>query len=83
MTINKKADVLLKELGIEEPDEIDVEAIAEYCGATIVYDELEGCEARIVGTGDRAIITVNSESSDERWLFFGCHELVHWFWIRG
>lgn len=50
---------LLDHLAIRQRDEIDVEAIAEYLGATVVYDELRGAEASIVGRGDRAIITVN------------------------
>jgi len=41
--VYKSPSRLLKELGITEPQEIDVEAIAQYCGATIVYERLEGC----------------------------------------
>lgn len=82
-TIHKKSDAILQELGIVEPYEIDMEAIAEHCGATIIYDKLEGCEARIVGTDERAIITVNSGSSVERQRFSGGHELGHWIWHRG
>lgn len=39
---------LLRDLGIREPKDLDIEAIAEYCGATVVYRPLEGCEARII-----------------------------------
>ena len=45
----KKAGELLWELGISAPDEIDIEAIAQYCGATIVYEELHGCVERFSG----------------------------------
>ena len=31
---------LLNELGITQPNEIDIEAISEHCGATVVYDKL-------------------------------------------
>lgn len=74
---------LLSELGIDEPEDIDVEAIAEYCKATIVYAPLTGCEARIIGHGDRAIITINEGSSPERKRFSAGHELGHWSHDRG
>jgi IrrE N-terminal-like domain len=72
------ADNLIKELGICEPQDIDVEAIAQYCNATVVYEHLTGCEARIVGNADRAIITVNSDSRRGRQRFSAAHELGHW-----
>lgn len=77
------ADRLIEELGITEPDEIDVEAIAQFCDATIVYEPLKGCEARILGTDSRAIITVNSDSPRPRQRFSGGHELGHWMRDRG
>lgn len=75
--------VLLKELGISEPQEINVEAIAQYCGATVVYEPLERCAARIVGHGDRAIITVHSGGQRSRQRFSAGHELGHWMRDRG
>jgi hypothetical protein len=74
---------ILDELGITEPSEIVIEAIAEYCGATIVYEPLEGSEARILGAGDRAIVTVNSTSPRPRQRFSAAHELGHWMRDRG
>lgn len=74
---------LLKELGISEPNEIDIEAIAHYCGATVLYEVLEGCAARIVGHGDRAIITVDSQEHRPRQRFSAGHELGHWMLDRG
>jgi hypothetical protein len=74
----KPPATLLEELGITEPQDIKIEAIAEYCKATIVYEPLRGCEARIIGRDDRAIITVNSNSLRERQRFSGAHELGHW-----
>lgn len=79
----KSPDELLTELGIDEPHEIQLEAIAQYCGATILYEYLEGCEARIVGNGDRAIISVNKNSMSERQRFSAGHELGHWMCDRG
>lgn len=74
---------IIEELGITEPTEIDIEAIAEYCGATIVYEPLEGSEARILGGNDHAIITVNESSPWARQRFSAAHELGHWMRDRG
>lgn len=74
---------LLEELGITEPHEIDLEAIAAFVGATIIVEPLQGTEARLVGTGDKAIITVNSNSSEQRQRFSIGHELGHWMHDRG
>jgi len=79
----KAPAVLLEELGITEPSELVIEAIAQHCGATIVYEPLDGCQARILGVGDRAIITVNSRSQPERRRFSAAHELGHWMRDRG
>ena len=69
---------LLQDLGITEPEEIDIEAIAQYCRATIQYKPLEGCQARIIGYGNRAIIAVSSSERRARQRFSGAHELGHW-----
>ena len=74
---------LLQELGIAKPEEIHLEGIAEHCGATIVYRRTVGCEARVVGYGDRAIITVNEAARPERRRFSAAHELGHWMRDRG
>ena len=69
---------LLNELGIVQPSEIDVEAIASHCGATVIYARLSGCEARIIGLKDRAIIRVRADVRPERQRFSVGHELGHW-----
>jgi hypothetical protein len=79
----KAPAALLDELGITEPSDIAIEAIAQHCGATIVYETLDGCEARILGCGDRAIITINADASRERQRFSAGHELGHWMRDRG
>jgi Zn-dependent peptidase ImmA (M78 family) len=79
----KTPATLLDELGIREPEDIAIEAIAQYCGATILYQPLQGAEARIVGSGDRAIITVNAAAARGRQRFSGAHELGHWMCDRG
>lgn len=74
---------VLSLLGITEPEDLDIEAIAYACGATIVPQPLTGCEANIIGFGDRAIITVNSNSIPTRRRFSSGHELGHWMKDRG
>ena len=69
------AETLLQELGVTEPSEIDLEAIAFYVNARIRYRSLDGCEARIVGNADQAIITVNQNSQWRRKRFSIAHEL--------
>jgi IrrE N-terminal-like domain len=74
---------ILSDLGIREPKDLDIEAIAVHCGALIQYKPLSGCEARIMGLDDSAIITINVNSSPERKRFSGGHELGHWMRDRG
>jgi Zn-dependent peptidase ImmA (M78 family) len=69
---------LLHSLGITEPDEIDVCAIAQTQGATVVEKPVRGCEARIMGYGEKALIVVNSEAIPSRKRFSVAHELGHW-----
>lgn len=78
-----KAKDLLDELGVTEPDEIDLEAIAQYVGATVTRQKMIGTEARIVGLNDQAIITVNQDSLPTRQRFSIGHELGHWMYDRG
>jgi hypothetical protein len=77
------AERLLQELGVTEPTDIDLEAIAYYSGARVRTCPLDGCEARIIGVGNQAIITVNAHSSPRRKRFSIAHELGHWKHHRG
>jgi hypothetical protein len=77
------AERLLQELGVTEPKEIDLEAIAHYVGARIKCRPLDGCDARIVGVGDKAIIAVNTRTSPQRQRFSIAHEIGHWKHHRG
>ena len=77
------AKSILKRLGITEPSEIDLEAIAWDRGARVRYRPLDRCEARIIGTKDKAVITVNSRSHRRRQRFSIAHELGHWHYHRG
>lgn len=77
------AERLLKELGVTDPKEIDLEAVAWTLGARVKYRSLDGCEACITGDTERAIITVNSRSPRRRRRFSIGHELGHWQHHRG
>jgi Zn-dependent peptidase ImmA (M78 family) len=77
------AEKVLQSLGITEPGEIDLEALAWMQGVKVKFRPLDGCEARIVGKGDTAIITVNSRSTHGRQRFSLAHELGHWEYHRG
>jgi hypothetical protein len=69
---------VITELGITEPDEIDLDAIAWHLGVTIKDDDMDGCEACIIGGKDKAIIRVSTKVSPERRKFSIGHELGHW-----
>src|ERR1043166_7315367 len=77
-----KAEGILKDLGVTDPKEIEAEAIAWHLGARVRYRSLQNCEARIVGAGDAAIITVDEGVSPQRKRFSVCHELGHWIHHR-
>ena len=77
------AEETLRELGVTDPKDIDIEAIAWCLGARVKYRPLDRCEARITGNGDQAIITVENRSSRRRRRFSVAHELGHWKYDRG
>ncbi len=77
------AERILISLGVTEPADIDLEAVAWDRGAIVNYRQLDGAEATIIGTQRRAVITVNSRSLPERRRFSLGHELGHWHHHRG
>lgn len=77
------AEEILYELGVTEPTEINLEAIAFHMGVKVRYRPLSGCEARILANGNKAIATINSRSRPERQRFSIAHELGHWRYDRG
>lgn len=79
----RPAEALLVELGISDPKDIDVDAIAEYVDAEVDYRDLAGCEAQIIGYRDRAVIYVRRSSTYQRRRFSTAHELGHWHHHRG
>lgn len=80
---NTQPEEILGLLGITEPEDIDIGAIAFACGATILKEPLTGCEANLIGHTDKAIITINSKSIPGRQRFSAGHELGHWMKDRG
>ncbi len=77
------AEELLQSLGISKPGDICLEAIALYCNARIKIEPLDGCEARIIGNHQKAIITVAEGKLYERQRFSIGHELGHWRYHKG
>jgi hypothetical protein len=78
MTPGERAETRIAELGITDPRDIDVDAIAYDARMLVEYEALEGCEAMLVGAGDRAIATVRPSSIRGRERFSVGHELGHW-----
>jgi hypothetical protein len=74
---------LLRSLGIEKAEDIDLEAVAWSVGAKVKYRPLKSCEARICGCGDKAIISVDSTKIPQRRRFSVAHEIGHWTYHRG
>jgi Zn-dependent peptidase ImmA (M78 family) len=77
------AEALLLSLGIVDPKDLDLEAIAWCQGAEVRYATLASCEARIIGYGNRAIITVDPSHGSARTRYSIGHELGHWAHHRG
>ncbi|MCX4239488.1 ImmA/IrrE family metallo-endopeptidase [Paraliomyxa miuraensis] len=82
-TPQQAANHLLQKFGVESPQDIEINGLAEECKATIVYEPLRGCDGRVLGNGERAIITVASDRSPGRQRFSAAHELGHWIYDRG
>src|SRR4051812_23328446 len=75
-----KADDLLNELHILEPDEIDIERIATFKGAEVRYAPLQGMDGCLVRDSESAVITVRSSLRFEgQKRFVIAHELGHFF----
>lgn len=77
------AESLIEELGITSAQDIDIEAIAFDSGIDVHYRTLDGCEATLVGFGNKAIATVSPSSSRGRERFSVSHEIGHWLLHRG
>ncbi|MDM9627857.1 ImmA/IrrE family metallo-endopeptidase [Rhizobium sp. S152] len=80
---NLSPDALIRSLGITEPRDIDVEAIAYYVGLKVKRRCLNCCEAMITGRGNKGIISVKPGVMPQRERFSIAHELGHWAHHRG
>jgi len=64
--------------GCRRPEHIDLEAIACDRGARVVYRRLDGCAARLLTDGERAVISIQAGDNEGRRRFSLAHELAHW-----
>ena len=77
------AEKLLMSFGVTRPDQIDLEAVARSLNAKVKVRRLDGCEARIIGKGDRAIISLDERMLHRRRRFSLGHDIGHWECHRG
>lgn len=69
---------IIRDLNIQEPDEISVEKIASYYGAYSKENPMTGCEGRLIRKGKTGVITVNANIPEvSRKRFVIAHELGH------
>lgn len=83
MRFKQQPDDILKRLGIYEPEDIDLELVAYSLNADVKRAALSDCEGNIIGTDEKAIITVNNDADPRRQRFSLGHELGHWINDRG
>lgn len=76
-------DRFYRRMGIEEPDHLDIRAVAFEMGLEVRFAPLATCEARIIGAGNRGIITVQQGAHRLRQRFSIAHEIGHWVYHRG
>ena len=69
---------LLWSYGFRKPEHIDLEGVAISKGAKVVYRKLDGCAARLLTDGEKAVISIQATDNDGRQRFSLGHELAHW-----
>jgi hypothetical protein len=75
----KRAKDIVKDLAIEEPSHLSIEAIAFHRGAFIKEGFMQGADGRLVTSGARGIITVREDIPEwGRKRFVMAHELGHY-----
>lgn len=82
MSPGQVAEARIDELGIQRPEDLDVEAIAYDAGVHVRYADLKGCEATLIGFESRAIATIKPSMPGRQRFSIG-HELGHWELHRG
>jgi len=83
MRFKQQPEDILKCIGIYHPDDIDLELVAFSLGAKVKRASLTGCEGNIIGTNERAIITINSNADSKKQRFSLGHEIGHWVNDKG
>jgi len=83
MKFRRKPEDILQEIGIYQPDDIDLELIAFMLGAEVKFSSLSDCEGYIIGCANKAIITINNDADPRRQRFSLGHELGHWVNDKG
>ncbi len=79
-----KANIILNELGINSPEDIDLELIAFNRGLIIQEKELRGCEGRLINNKDYGLIIINKtikEAGKKRFVI--AHEMGHFELQKG
>jgi hypothetical protein len=75
-----KAREIHQTLGIQEPDEIQIDKIANFYKIRVSEEPLSGMDGCIVRNGDKAVITIRSTVTYEpQKRFILAHELGHYF----
>lgn len=73
-----RARSIINELGLREPSEIDIEAIAALRGVYVREDVLDGCDGRLLRKGNLGLICVKANTQEiGRKRFTIAHELGH------
>lgn len=83
MTPGERAEALVARYSIRDAQDLDIEAIAWDRGVSVEKQNLTGCEATLVGLGNRAIATIKPSPIIGRERFSLSHELGHWEMHRG
>ncbi|MFM0048359.1 ImmA/IrrE family metallo-endopeptidase [Caballeronia grimmiae] len=83
MSPGERAESLVAEFGITSPAELDIVAFAYDAGLEVVFDDLEGCDATLVGFKNRGIATIRRSDVAGRERFSIGHEMGHWEMHRG
>ncbi len=79
----RRPEELIRLALVDSPDDIDLEVIAFDAGLEVRDRALVGCEATLIGYGDKGIVTVTTGMSPERRRFSIAHEVGHWEQHRG
>lgn len=70
---------ILKELGVNEPQDINLQRLYEQCNLTLEYSSDMSADAEImIAPNHHGIITINQDQHPVRQRFSIAHELGHW-----